>query len=150
MRKQQRHRRNLRRAGEECRHRRRRALIDVGRPHVERHGCDLERQADEHEHEPERQADVRRHFRDRRGGCNRGVARRARDAVEHRGAVEQHARRQCAEHEILEARFARSDVVALEGGDHIERQGLQLEAEIERDEVVRRDHHQHAEASRAA
>ena len=36
-------------------------------------------------------------------------------------------------------------VVALEGGDDVERQALQLKAEIERDEVVGRDHHHHAE-----
>ena len=36
-------------------------------------------------------------------------------------------------------------VVAVDGGDDVERQRLQLEAEIERDQVVGRDHHQHAE-----
>ena len=36
-------------------------------------------------------------------------------------------------------------VVAVDGGDDVERQRLQLEAEIERDQVVGRDHHHHAE-----
>ena len=32
----------------------------------------------------------------------------------------------------------------LEGGDHVEREALQLEPDIERDEIVGRDHHHHA------
>ena len=59
---QQRHRGDLGRGGEEHRHRRRRALIHVGRPHVERHGGDLERQPDQHEHDADHQAG-RRAFR---------------------------------------------------------------------------------------
>ncbi len=53
------------------------------------------------------------------------------EAVDQRGAVEQHARRQGAEDEILEARFGRPGVVALHGGDDVERQRLQFEADIE-------------------
>ena len=49
-------RRDLRRGGEEHRDRRRRALVDVGRPHVERHGGDLEREADQHEHDADDQS----------------------------------------------------------------------------------------------
>ena len=70
---------------------------------------------------------------------------RAGEAVDQRGAVEQHAGRQRAQHEILEARLARAHVVALDGGDDVERQALQLEAEVERDQVAGRDHQQHAE-----
>ncbi len=36
-------------------------------------------------------------------------------------------------------------IVAPDGGEHIEREALQLEAQVERDEVVRRDHHHHAD-----
>ena len=55
---QQRHGRHLGRGGEEGRDRRRRALVDVGRPHVERHGRDLEGEADQQEHEADDEADV--------------------------------------------------------------------------------------------
>ena len=33
----------------------------------------------------------------------------------------------------------------MDGGDDVEREALQLEAHVERDEAVRRDHHEHAE-----
>ena len=52
------HRGDLRRGGEERRHRRRRALVDVRRPHVERHGRDLEAEAGEQEHQAEDQPDA--------------------------------------------------------------------------------------------
>ena len=39
----------LGRAADEQRHRRRRALVDVGHPHVERHGAELEGQAGDDE-----------------------------------------------------------------------------------------------------
>ena len=36
-------------------------------------------------------------------------------------------------------------IIAVEGGDDIERERHQFEAEIERDEIIRRDQQQHAE-----
>ena len=74
--------------------------------------------------------------------CEAGAAG---EAVDQRDAVEQHAGGQRAEHEIFEARFGRAQVVAVDRGDDVERQRLQLEAEIERDQVVGRDHQHHAE-----
>ena len=61
---------------------------------------------------------------------------RAGEAVDQRAAVEQHARGERAEHEILEPGLGRARLVAVERGDHVERQALQLEAEIERDQVL--------------
>ena len=48
---------DFRPGGEEGRHRRRRALIDVRRPHMERHGGELEGDARQEEHQAEDQAD---------------------------------------------------------------------------------------------
>ena len=48
---------HLGRGGKERRHRRRRAFVDVRRPHVERHGGNLEAEAGEQEHQPEDQAE---------------------------------------------------------------------------------------------
>ena len=73
-----------------------------------------------------------------------GEAHRAGEAVDQRGAVEQHAGRERAEHEILQARFGRAHAVAVDRRHHVEREAHQLEAEIERDQVGRRDQHQHA------
>ena len=50
-----------------------------------------------------------------------------------------------AEDEIFEAGFRGARIVAVDGGDDIERQRLQFEAHIERDQVVGRDHHHHAD-----
>ena len=70
---------SLGRGGEEGGDRRRRALVDVGRPHVERHGGDLEGEADQQEHEADDQADVLRRRRSAlRGRGDGGEARSSR------------------------------------------------------------------------
>ena len=74
-----------------------------------------------------------------------GETRAAAGAVDQRHAVEQHAGRQRAENEILEPGLGRTRVVAVECGDHVERQRLQLEPHVQGDQVVGRDHHQHAD-----
>ena len=132
---EQRHRRDLRRRGEEGGDRRRRAFVDVRRPHVERHRRDLEGEAGDQEDEAEDQAERGLAAVQRAAmPANDGLAG---EAVDQRGAVEQHARRQRAEDEILEAGLGRADRIAVDRRDHVERQRLQLEAEIERDQVVR-------------
>ncbi|MGY3420901.1 uncharacterized protein YdaT [Bradyrhizobium sp. F1.13.4] len=108
---------------------------------MERHGRDLEAEAGEQEHETEHQADIR----DRRGRRDAGEADRTGEAVDQRGAVEQHARRQRAEHEVLQAGFGRLGVVTVRGRHDVERERHQFEAEIERDQIAGRDQHHHAE-----
>ncbi len=44
----------------------------------------------------------------------------------------------------FEACLGRAHGIPIEGGDHVEREALQLEADIERDQIVGRDHHHHA------
>ena len=139
---QDRHRGDLGRGGEERRHRSRRALVDVGRPHMKRHDGNLERQPHQNEHQPEQHADARMIMH---GVRNRAEGDRAGIAVDQRHPVEHHARRQGAEDEIFEAGFRRAQVMAAIGRDHVERQAHQLETEVERDEVIGRDQHQHAE-----
>ena len=113
---------------------------------MEGHRRDLEGDADEEEHEPDSEADVVGH-RPRLGDLgDHGEVDRAGEAVDERAAVEQHAGRKRSQHEILEAGLAGADVVALDGGDDVERQALQLDAEEERDEVAGRDHQHHAES----
>ena len=135
-----RHRGDLGGGGEERRHRRRRALVDVRRPHVERHRRNLEAEAREQEHQPEHQPDAALP----RGLGDAGERHVAGEAVDQRAAVQQHARRQRAEHEILQPGLRRTHVVAVRRGDHVERKAHQLEAEIERDQVAGRDQHAHA------
>jgi hypothetical protein len=141
---QQRDGRDLGGRGEEGGDRGRRALVDVGRPHVEGHGRDLEGQRRDHEDDAHDDA-----------GGDAGLGRerigqpvevgRAGEAVNQRGAVEQHARGERAQDEVLQARFGRARVVAVEGGQDVERQREQLEPEIEAHQVVGRDHRHHAD-----
>ena len=133
--------RDLGRGGKERRDRRRRAFIDVRRPHMERHRRDLEAEAGEQEDDAEDQPDaaVRGRLRDA------GKAHRAGEAVNQRRAIEQHSRGQRAEHEIFKPGLGRTQLVAMARGDDIKRQAHQFEAEIERDQVGRRYQHQHAE-----
>ena len=71
--------------------------------------------------------------------------RAAAEAVDQRGAEQQHAGGDRAQDEVLHAGLGRAHGIALEGGDHVERQRLQLEPDIERHQVVGRDHQHHAE-----
>ena len=139
--REHRQRRDFRRGGKERGHRRRRALIDVGRPHMERHRRDLEAEPGEQEHQAEHEADAA----GLRGGRDAGKADGAGEAIDQRGAVQQHARRQRAQHEILQAGFGRLRIIAVARGDHVERERHQLEPEIEHDQVAGRDQHHHAE-----
>ncbi len=131
---------DLGRSGEEGGDRRRRAFVDVGRPHVERHRRNLEAEAGEQEHQPEHQPEA---LLVRRLG-NAGEAHRAGKSVDQRRAVEQHAGRQGAEDEILEPGLGRAQGIAIDRRHHVEREAHQLEPEIERDQVGCRDQHHHA------
>ena len=135
------HGRDLGRRGEQGHDRRRRALVDVGRPHVERRGRNLERQAADQEDQTEHQA---------RAGVVGGEGgdvlepHRTGETIDQAGAIQQQARRQGAQDEILQARFRRLDVVAVEGGQHIQSQRMQLDPDIHGDQVARGRHHAHA------
>src|SRR3546814_8741799 len=82
----------------------RRAFVNVGGPHMERHGADLEAETREHEHDAENQRDV--HLTAEHLG-DAGEIGRPGEAVEQRNAIEQHARRERAEYEIFADGFAR-------------------------------------------
>ena len=80
---------------------------------------------------------------ERRGDA--GEAGRPGEAVEQRNAVEQDAAGKRAEHEIFEARLGRALVGAAVGGEHVAREAVQLEPDVERDQARRRDHDAHAD-----
>ena len=130
------------RGGKKCRDRRRRALVDVGGPHVERHRGNLEAEPGEQEDQAEDQPDTGAALR-RLGDA--GKIDGAGESINQRGAIEQHSGRQRAQHEIFQAGFGRSQVVTIGGRDHVERQAHQLETQIERNKIRGRDQHQHAE-----
>ncbi len=134
---------DFRGGGEKGDDRGRRAFVNVRRPHMERHGGKLERQAGDQEDQPEDQADADARRLDDMGDA--GEFGGAGEAVDQRDAVEQHPGGQRAEDEIFQAGLGGAQRIAVEGGQHIERQALQFEAEIERQEIRSRNHQQHAE-----
>ncbi len=130
------------RRGKESSHRRRRAFINIRRPHVKRHGRHFEGEPGHQEHKTEDNAE-RRLSVDGFGDARKG--NRAGEAIEKRSAIKQHAGRQRAEDEIFEAGFRRPEIVAVERGNDVKGKRHQFEPKIERDETGRRNQHQHAE-----
>ena len=126
---------------------RRRSLVDVGRPHVERHRRDLEAEADEEQRRARRAArrsEVRT-LRARKAAISAEV-RRARGAVGEGDAVDEDRRGERAEDEVLHRRLA--DAASRAGRTRRARRGDRedLEAEEDEDQVVRRRHEHRAGA----
>ena len=65
--------------------------------------------------------------------------------VQQRHAVEQRARRDGAQHEVLHRRFGGDAGIAIEGDHGVQRQRQQLDADVHGEQVAGRRHHQHAE-----
>mmetsp|Transcript_15026 Transcript_15026/g.35420 ORF Transcript_15026/g.35420 Transcript_15026/m.35420 type:complete len:435 (-) Transcript_15026:3986-5290(-) len=117
-----------------------RTLVDVRHPHVEGSGPELEGQAGHHEDDTEHQHIA---LRDALGDDVKHLrnGQRAGRAVHHRQAVEQEAAGQRTEHEVLHRRLGRNAVVAPQGYEGVQRQAHQLQAEVDDEEVVCRQHH---------
>ena len=135
---------DLGRAAQDQHGRGRPALIDVGHPHVEGHGAELEADADHQEGDAEYQHFVRHAlFGDRRR--NRCELDRAGRAIDHRDAIEQQTRAERAEHEVFHRGLGALAGIAVEGDQGIEGERLEFETQIEGQEAVGRDHDQHSE-----
>ena len=100
----------------------RRTLVDVGRPHVERHGRHLEAESDD------QQGDAGQHRAGRHRRATPWSANerddladvgRAGAAVDERDAVQEERRGEAAEHEVLDARLLARRAVAVGGGEHV-------------------------------
>ena len=111
---------------------------------MERYRAELEGQTRHDEHHPE----------DHHGavgltGCDRlgdiGQVEAAGSAVEHRHAVEQKARGQRAQHEVLDGGLGGPAGVAPQRGQRVERERHKLKPHVGHQQVVRRDHHHLAE-----
>ena len=109
---------------------------------MERHRRDLEGKAGQDEHQAEQQADARR---GRQVGLEQAEVGGAAETVDERDAVQQHARGKRAQHEIFEAGLRRARLAAMEGGEDIGGERLELQPDVERQQVVGRHHDRHAE-----
>ena len=114
----------------------RRTLVGVGRPEVERHRADLEREADQGEED---------RGREQRGrvACWRSAMMSVSSvesghAVHERHAVEHHGGRQHADEEVLQRRLVRLRVVLAPAREDERRDRDRLERHEDRDEVARR------------
>jgi len=119
-------------------------LVHVRHPHVEGHHTQLESQAGDDEHHTEHQ-----HLlvgrTGQRGLVDLADVQRAGGAVHHRQAIEQEARGQRTQHEVLHGGFGRLGVVAAQGHKRIQRQRHQLQAQVDGQEVVADDHDRDAQ-----
>ncbi len=122
-------------------HRGRRALVDVGRPHVERRRRDLEREPDEDHREP---ADEEELVRLARGRGDLDEAELAGGAVDEGRAEEQDRRAEAPHDQVLEPRLERRDPVDADRDEDVERDREPLEPEEEREQRVRLEEEAHS------
>ena len=119
------------------------ALVDVGRPHVERHRRDLEPEADDQQRDAGEQRAVLVERVPGEEARDPGEGGGAGRAVHQRHAVEEDRRREGAEHEVLDAGFLRREAAAVECHQHVERDRQRLERHEHDDQVVGRGHDDH-------
>ncbi len=110
---------------------------------MERHGRNLEGDTCKHEHQTEHQTQRAVVAGNRRGNLDKPG--KAGVAVDQRSAVQQKPRRQGTENKIFKARFSRPRALTVDRSDHVERQRLQFHPHIERNQVIGRNHQQHAQ-----
>ena len=108
---------------------------------MERHGADLEGKSRQNERQAEQLAggEAIRH-----GDSDPGKVGCSGKTISQAQTEQQNARGKSAEHKVLQARFRAPLVIAQEGGKDIGRKRVQLEADVERQKVRRRDHDAHA------
>ena len=120
----------------------RRALVDVGRPHVEGSGGHLEGEADSHEDDAEQDQRIRaRRLAQALGDL--GDDGRARAAVDERHAVEHERAGEPADEEVLGRRLLGAEVGAREPAHDVEGDREQLQTEEDGDQRGGRGEHHH-------
>ena len=140
---QHRERRGLRPDRQERGDRRRRALVHVGRPHVERHRRDLEADAGHDQDHRQRQPRVVLLAGEQRG--DRPQVRGGGEPVQDRHPVEQEAEREGPEQEVLHGGLVRPPVGLDEARQDVERQRHRLETDEDGHQVDAARHEHHAE-----
>ncbi|EEF93407.1 hypothetical protein CATMIT_01964, partial [Catenibacterium mitsuokai DSM 15897] len=132
----------LGRGADEQRDRGRRALVDVRQPHMERRGAELEGDAGDHEHHA---GDQQHRARADRGGDRDLVEHQAAGgAVDQRQAVQQQARSQRAEHEVLDRRFRGQRAVAVDRDQRVRAQRQHFQADVDHGQAAGGDQEHHA------
>ena len=110
-------------AGDRCR----RPLVDVGRPHVERHGRDLESEADHHQCHARIQEEVALSSPACHFGRHERQVRASRGPEKKSDPVQEKPARESAHEEVLEGGLDGSRISSIESRQDIHGQGHQLE-----------------------
>ena len=140
--------RQLGRAADHQRDRRGGAVVHVGHPHVERHDTQLERQTGHHEHETQHQyllGALERGFAAGDGLEHLRQVQGAGGAIDHGQAVQQEAAGQGTQYKVLHGRLGGPQIIAAQGHQGVAGQGQQFQAKVDDQEVLARDHHEHAQ-----
>ncbi len=133
---------------EERRHRRGRALVDVGAPHVEGDGGDLVRKARHDEHardERHRRGELVGGGLVREGPPQRGDLESAGEPVEEGHPVDHEAARRRAVDDVLQRRLGALPVLPEHARQDVARDAHELQREVHHQEVVRARHERHPE-----
>ena len=128
--------------GHEGRHRSRRALIDIGRPGVERHDGGLEAQADDQQREAGDGVGDDVSAAAGQPCASRSSRVRPRAAVDQGDAVQEEAGRERAEQEILHRRLFRPRLGAGKAGQDVQGDGQHFQADKDGDQLAA-GRHQH-------
>ena len=127
-----RHDRHERRDGQ------RRALVDVGRPGVERHQRGLETEPDRQQRDPDAEQRRERRLRDRR------QVDRAGRPVDQRDPVDEERGRERPEQQVLQPGLLRPPAVARQRRQRVQREAQDLQPEEQDDQVAARPHEDRA------
>ena len=126
-----------------------RALVDVGRPLMERGHRGLEGEAHDHQRQAgEHHRVAQQAVSGAAGGDRVGDAAelgRAGGAVDQRQPVDQRGRAHRADHQVLQPRLQRALAPELRGTEHVERDRQQLEPDEQGHQVLGRDEDRHAQ-----
>ena len=109
-------------------HRTGRALVDVGRPSMERHCGHLEGQPHQQQGDASQQHSVLQKDHSGQMVGDEGQASRPGSPVEQGHAVEQERRGEGPQHEVLERRLLGLDAPQVQGGQHVHGDGQDLQS----------------------
>src|SRR6266566_998717 len=121
------------------------APFHVGHPHVKRRRAQLETDPCHQEYRRQHERRPVGHLQGRDPVGDFVDVQSTGGAIQHRHPVQQESGRQGPQHEVLHRRFPGSRLVALQRDQRIQGERLQLQPEVDHQQVVGRNHRQHAQ-----
>ena len=137
--------RDLGAGADERRARRGRAFVGVRRPEMERHGGDLEAEADDGRHQRDQQQRVESLAGD--AGGDFAQIGRAGNAVEQAEAEQQKRRRHAAEQKVFQRRLGGPGVVLVERGEDVKREAGEFQRDENHQQILGADQEHQADGA---